>query len=83
MPNRRRVQKGSFGSHLDELVANFSANEPEPPAQSTRRDPKLQRKIDIHAMLFERAWELDGQEAQRPATNSQIEKARSPAAGGS
>ena len=60
MPNRRRVQKGSFGGHFDELVVNFPANEPQSPsAQPTRRDPKLQQKIDIHAMLFKLAWKAE------------------------
>ena len=60
MPHRRRVQKGSFGSHLDELVGNFPANEEQgPSSRSTKRDPKLQEKIDIHALLFELAWQAE------------------------
>jgi hypothetical protein len=61
MPHQRRVQKGSFGTHFDELVAQFPANEM---ARSSltgaaERSPKLQEKIDIHALLFARAWQLD------------------------
>jgi hypothetical protein len=62
MPNRRRVQKGSFGGHFDELVVNFPAIEPDTSAeQGTKRDPKLQQKIDIHAMLFKLAWEAESE----------------------
>ena len=61
MPHRRRVKKGSFGSHFDELVARFQASEERParPDRPAQRDPKLQEKIDIHAQLFERAWQLE------------------------
>jgi hypothetical protein len=61
MPHQRRVKKGSFGSHFDELVARFPASEerPAPPAHPPKRDPKLQERIDIHAQLFERAWQLE------------------------
>jgi hypothetical protein len=54
------MQRGSFESHFDDLVARFPANEKPPdPAKPTRRSPKLQEKIDIHALLFARAWALD------------------------
>jgi hypothetical protein len=61
MPHRRRVRKGSFGSHLDELIAHFPAHEDQSPptARAPQRDPKLQEKIDIHALLFEQAWEVE------------------------
>ncbi|HEY4070733.1 MAG TPA: hypothetical protein VGM04_04145 [Sphingomicrobium sp.] len=61
MPHRRRVQKGSFGGHFDELVAQFPAEETVPPSANTPagRAPKLQEKIDIHALLFERAWPVE------------------------
>ena len=61
MPHRRRVQKGSFGSHFDELVGRFPDIEQQPPPdpRSSKRDPKLQAKIDIHAMLFAKAWQVE------------------------
>ena len=58
MPGKRPVQKGSFAGHFDELVKLFPGEPPSTPAQSKRSD-KLQEKIDIHAALFERAWQLD------------------------
>ena len=63
MPHRRQVQKGSFSSHFDELVARFPAGEtPSSPGNgSANRSQKLQDKIDIHALLFELAWKLDGE----------------------
>ena len=60
MPHGRRVQKGSFGGHFDELVAHFpEAEEQSPSTRSPKRDPKLQEKIDIHALLFELAWQTE------------------------
>ena len=61
MPHRRRVHKGSFASHLDELLAKFPEGEPAAPraSRSPKRSPELQEKIDIHALLFARAWEID------------------------
>ena len=61
MPHRRRVQKGSFGGHFDELVSQFPFGQT---ASRSDNDPagrslKLQERIDIHALLFERAWEID------------------------
>ena len=62
MPHKRPVQKGSFGAHFDELVKHFphSPNDARPaPAFSDRRGEDLKEKLDIHALLFERAWRLD------------------------
>lgn len=61
MPHRRRVQKGSFGSHFDELVAQFPGEEAQFPSgnAAAKRSPKLQEKIDIHAWLFQQAWQLE------------------------
>ena len=59
MPHRRRVQKGSFGSHLDELVTRFPAGEMTPENGSEKRSPELQEKIDIHAALLASAWQVD------------------------
>ena len=46
--------------------------------EEAKREPRGRSAFDFHDALFERA-----QGNHRPATNSQIEKARSPAAGGS
>lgn len=59
MPHRRRMQRGSFTAHLEELVKHFPGHEHDQPAEPRRRSPELQEKIDIHARLFELAWELD------------------------
>jgi hypothetical protein len=58
VPHRRRVQKGSFGSHFDELVVQFPASAPAE-SRPSDRSRELQEKIDIHAALFERAWRVD------------------------
>jgi hypothetical protein len=43
------------------LVKLFPEHPPAAAAASpSKRSEKLQEKIDIHALLFERAWELDG-----------------------
>lgn len=83
MPQRRPRKKGSFGTHFDELVSQFPHEQPTSNGDSEQRSAKLQEKLDIHRLLFEHAWQLERADIQRPATNSQIEKARSPAAGGS
>lgn len=61
MPHQRPRKKGSFAAHFDELVVHFPD-----PLPSARRDdgvsdrsPELQEKLDIHALLFERAWRMD------------------------
>jgi hypothetical protein len=61
MPHRRRVRKGSFKSHFDELVARFSEAEtvPSPGDSPPKRPSRLQDKIDIHALLFARAWQAE------------------------
>ncbi|HVU29168.1 MAG TPA: hypothetical protein VHE36_02100 [Sphingomicrobium sp.] len=59
MPHRRRVRKGSFAAHFDELVAHFPVSEGPRPPKRTERNEELQEKIDIHALLFDRAWKLD------------------------
>ena len=59
MPHRRRMQRGSFTAHLDELVKHFPSHERGQPADSPQRSAELQEKIDIHARLFQLAWELD------------------------
>lgn len=59
MPGRRPVKKGSFGGHFDELVALFPDIPPKVAKPARKRSPKLQEKLDIHAALFNRAWQLD------------------------
>jgi len=59
VPHRRPRKKGSFGSHLDELVALFPEHEPQTKRSQSDRDAALQEKIDIHARLFESAWGMD------------------------
>jgi len=59
MPHRRKPKKGSFGSHFDELVAQFPAAQ-EAEKNEAKRPREFQEKVDIHAALFERAWKLDG-----------------------
>lgn len=63
MPHRRRVQKGSFGGHFDELVVQFSAEAPQSAGSaSPGRGQALQDRIDIHALLFEQVWKVEGEE---------------------
>lgn len=62
MPDRRPPVKGSFGSHFDELVKHFSNNAAirKPDRAKTGIDPDaLKEKIDIHALLFQQAWQLE------------------------
>lgn len=62
MPDRRPGKPGSFGAHMDELVKHF------PHEVATRKplQPKpkmdsraLKEKIDIHALLFKMAWQME------------------------
>ena len=61
MPHRRARSRGSFDSHFDGLVVHFTDEPPtnEAKQETRRRSKRLQEKIDIHAMLFRRAWELE------------------------
>lgn len=61
MPHRRAKQRGSFGSHFDELVVQFP-DKHVPHARGEEKNERpagLQEKIDIHRLLFEHAWQLD------------------------
>jgi hypothetical protein len=62
VPERRPRNRGSFGGHFDGLVTQFpTPTAPDQPGDCvTGRSAKLQEKIDIHALLFERAWQLEG-----------------------
>ena len=60
MPGERPIKKGSFGAHFDEVVKHF----PQAPLASrsqgsTDEAGARQEKRDIHALLFERAWQID------------------------
>lgn len=66
MPHRRQVQKGSFGSHLDELVKQFPGHQADQRAEPPHeRSDRLQEKIDIHALLFEQAWAVEPEPPDR------------------
>ena len=65
MAHRRPIKSGSFGGPLEELVKHFphetavrQADHRKPPID--RR--KLQEKIDVHALLFQMAWQVDGED---------------------
>jgi hypothetical protein len=58
MPHRRSVRKGSFDAHFDELVTHFP-EEQRPAKQRAMARRKLKEKIDIHSLLFERAWQME------------------------
>ena len=67
MPHTRPVRKGSFGAHFDELVKHFTHTPRS--AEPARASPEpvnseLKEKLDIHAMLFERAWSLDDKDGR-------------------
>ena len=62
MSSRRKVKKGSFAAHLDELVKQFpqESRASREKMASRRDDPEAQQeKRSIHALLFERAWEME------------------------
>jgi hypothetical protein len=58
MPGRRPIKKGSFGGHFDELVKHFPHERPKP-RDCDEEQRALKEKRDIHALLFERAWQLE------------------------
>jgi hypothetical protein len=54
------MERGSFAGHFDALVPQFPAQAPEAQKKhKQKRSAELQEKLDIHAALFERAWNLD------------------------
>jgi hypothetical protein len=59
MPHRRTIKKGSFAGHFDDLVTHFADADTNPKGRRGGRNRKLQEKIDIHAALFEQAWQLE------------------------
>lgn len=58
MARKRPGTSGSFASELGELIKHF------PPAERSDGEladsRNLQEKKDIHALLFAKAWRLDG-----------------------
>ena len=63
MPGRRPDSRGSFGGQLHELVKHFP-HKVGAPDHSDAIDGAQQEKRDIHAMLFDRAWQLDGNDGR-------------------
>lgn len=63
MPHRRRIKKGSFGSHFDELVKHFSHDEPAP--DPPKRDDNPDER-HINDKLFENAWRKVRKSKQEP-----------------
>ena len=60
MMRRRKVKKGSFGAHLEEVVNNFPSDARHARSEASKRDAaSLRETRDIHTMLFERAWQID------------------------
>jgi hypothetical protein len=58
MPHRRRMERGSFAAHFDALVPQFPVHAPDAQKKHKhKRSAELQEKVDIHAALFERAWQ--------------------------
>ena len=58
MHGQRTDKKGSFGGQFDELVKHFRHDLPQRPAKAIDKR-ELQDKRDIHALLFERAWNME------------------------
>ena len=63
MQGQRPDKKGSFGGQFDELVKHFPHDLPKRPKAIDKRE--LQDKRDIHALLFERAWNMDPKKPRR------------------
>jgi hypothetical protein len=54
------MERGSFAGHFDALVPQFPAHAPDAQKKHKhKRSAKLQKKLDIHAALFERAWQVE------------------------
>ena len=65
MSAERPRKKGSFGGNLEELVKHFPHEAA--PREKVRPKPtvdrqRLQEKIDIHALLFQMAWQVESDE---------------------
>ena len=57
VPGRRPVRK-AVSRATDELVSS-SEHPPASDPRRSERSKKLQEKIDIHAVLFEQAWQVE------------------------
>lgn len=55
MPHRRRIEKGSFAGHFDELVKHFTNRKPPSKATSRKSKPKRVTPAKLNQELFERA----------------------------
>jgi hypothetical protein len=54
------MERGTFAGHFDALLPQFPPHTPDSQQkQEGRRSAELQEKLDIHAALFERAWQID------------------------
>jgi len=54
------MERGSFAAHFDALLPQFPPHAPAPPqGHKHRRSAELQEKLDIHALLFDRAWRIE------------------------
>ena len=54
------MERGTVAGHFDALLPQFQPHTPESEQkQERRRSAELQEKLDIHAALFERAWQID------------------------
>lgn len=63
MPHRRKREKGSFGSHFDELVKHFPDEKSVEPADHERsKDDR-----DFHDRLFAIAWRASHEGKNRGA----------------
>jgi hypothetical protein len=56
MPHRRKIKKGSFAGHLDELVAVAGIQSDPEPAKAKRKPKRGRDAASVHDRLFERAW---------------------------
>jgi len=63
MRGQRSDQKGSFGGRFEEIVKHFPHDLPQRPKPIDKRE--LQHKRDIHALLFERAWNVGGKKPDK------------------
>jgi hypothetical protein len=56
MPQRRRVQKGSFASHFEDLVEHFAAEE-EAAEPASRKGPRQKKRPLKHSRINQRLFE--------------------------
>ena len=56
MPHRRRREKGSFGSHFDELVGHFPKHRKTAPESDGSQPDRSDDERSVHDRLFDSAW---------------------------